>query len=63
MPKIYEYFGLVFLFYSSDHKPIYVHAKYNDCENKIEFVYANGKLIDLVVKKSNWKETIAGKRA
>jgi len=27
MPKLYEYFGLVFLFYSKEHEPIHVHGK------------------------------------
>ena len=26
MPKIYEYFGFIFLFYSNEHEPIHVHA-------------------------------------
>lgn len=56
MPKIYEYFGLVFLFYANEHLPIHVHVKYNEFESKFEFVYENGKLIELKrmkVKKAN----------
>ena len=26
MPKLYDYFGLVFLFYSQEHEPIHVHV-------------------------------------
>ena len=26
MPKLYEYFGLLILFYSNEHEPIHVHA-------------------------------------
>lgn len=26
MPKIFEYFGLIFLFYSNEHEPIHVHV-------------------------------------
>ncbi|MDE6341047.1 MAG: DUF4160 domain-containing protein, partial [Muribaculaceae bacterium] len=25
MPKIFEYFGLIFYFYSNEHEPIHVH--------------------------------------
>lgn len=26
MPKLYEYFGLIVLFYSDEHEPIHVHG-------------------------------------
>ena len=26
MPKIFEYFGFVFFFYSNEHEPIHVHV-------------------------------------
>lgn len=26
MPKIFEYFGFIFLFYSNEHDPVHVHA-------------------------------------
>jgi hypothetical protein len=35
MPK-YEYFGLIFLFYSNEHEPIHIHGKYQDKERKAE---------------------------
>jgi hypothetical protein len=28
MPKIFEYFGIVILFYSNEHEPVHVHGKY-----------------------------------
>lgn len=28
MPKIYEYLGIIFFFYSNEHKPIHIHVKY-----------------------------------
>ncbi|MGH2574616.1 MAG: DUF4160 domain-containing protein [Ignavibacteria bacterium] len=34
MPKLYEYFGIIILFYSNDHEPIHVHGKYQDQESK-----------------------------
>ncbi len=27
MPEIYEYFGLIFYFFSNEHDPIHVHVK------------------------------------
>ncbi|MFW9606804.1 MAG: DUF4160 domain-containing protein [Pseudomonas sp.] len=28
MPKLYEYLGMVLFFYSNEHEPIHIHAKY-----------------------------------
>lgn len=55
MPKIYEYFGLVFLFYADDHNPIHVHARHGEYESKLELIYENGKLVGIKVKKSKGK--------
>ena len=44
MPKIYDYFGIVFLFYSNEHEPLHVHAKYGDCETVFIIVSENGVL-------------------
>lgn len=30
MPTIYEYFGIVFKFFSDEHEPIHVHVQHND---------------------------------
>jgi hypothetical protein len=42
MPKLYEYLGIIVFFYSREHEPIHVHARYGQCENKIEIVFENG---------------------
>ncbi|WP_373514748.1 DUF4160 domain-containing protein [Persicitalea sp.] len=44
MPKIFEYFGLVFFVYTEDHLPIHVHVKYAEYENKFELLYDLGAL-------------------
>ncbi|WP_198174779.1 DUF4160 domain-containing protein [Spirosoma arboris] len=44
MPKIYEYFGLIFLIYTNDHLPIHVHIQYAEYENKAELNYIDGEL-------------------
>lgn len=43
MPKVYEYLGLVFFFYSNDHEPVHLHARYQDTESKFEVIEAYGK--------------------
>ncbi|MCD6346636.1 MAG: DUF4160 domain-containing protein, partial [Bacteroidales bacterium] len=47
MPKLYEYFGLIVLFYSSEHEPIHVHCKYQEKESKAEIIYKNGKFVEV----------------
>lgn len=47
MPKLYEYFGLVVLFYSNDHEPIHVHGKYSGTESRAEFLIDNGRIVEI----------------
>ena len=47
MPKIFEFFGFSFMFFSNDHEPIHVHIVKDNCEakynvNPIEKVYNKG---------------------
>jgi len=44
MPKIYDYLGIVFLFYSNEHEPIHVHARCGDCETIFVVIFENGVL-------------------
>jgi hypothetical protein len=45
MPKLYEYFGLIILFYSNEHELIHVHGKYQGAESKAEFIIEDGQII------------------
>jgi hypothetical protein len=47
MPKLYEYFGLIILFYSNEHEPIHVHGKYQGAESRAELMIENGKIVDI----------------
>ena len=47
MPKLYEYFGLIILFYSNEHEPIHVHGKYQGYETKTEFIIVEGKIVEI----------------
>ena len=47
MPKLYEYFGLVILFYSNEHEPVHVHGKYQGRESKAELIVQNGQVIEI----------------
>jgi len=45
MPKIFEYLGIVIMFYSNEHEPIHVHGKFQALESKAEFIIEDGKII------------------
>lgn len=47
IPKIFEYFGLVFLFYSNEHEPIHVHVMSADGEAIFEIILENGELHEI----------------
>ena len=55
MPKIYEYFGLIFFFYSNEHLPIHVHVSKAESEMKFDLVYEGGKLSRIDIKKISGK--------
>lgn len=48
MPKIYEYFGILFFFYAEDHYPIHVHAAYGNKESVFEFIMKDGKITNII---------------
>ena len=45
MPKLYEYFGLVVLFYSNEHEPVHVHGLYQGRECRADFTIIDGKVV------------------
>lgn len=58
MPKLYEYLGIVVFFYSSEHEPIHVHGRYQDCESKIDFTIADGRVSNISVKEVSHKKPL-----
>ena len=58
MPKIYEYFGLVFLIYTNDHLPIHVHVQYAEYESKATLGYTDGELTDVFFGKVKGKKPL-----
>ena len=48
MPKLFEYLGIVVLFYSNEHEPIHVHGKRQGRESKAELVIVEGKVVDVI---------------
>ncbi len=58
MPKLYEYFGLIILFYSNEHLPVHVHGKYQDEECKAEIVFVNGLFMEIIIKDVKGKKPL-----
>ena len=59
MPKIYEYFGLIFLFHANDHAPIHVHVRHGETENKLEYLYKDGVLKEIKVKPVKGRKSLS----
>lgn len=58
MPKLYEYLGLIILFYSQEHEPIHVHCKYQGKESKAEIIFKDGKFIEVKIAGVKGKEPL-----
>jgi len=46
MPKIFEYFGFIFYFYSNEHEPIHVHVIHSGKESIFDLIMLNGELVE-----------------
>jgi hypothetical protein len=47
MPKLYEYFGLIVMFYANEHEPVHVHGKCQRREARAELVVLNGVVTEI----------------
>jgi hypothetical protein len=47
MPKLYEYFGLVVIFYANEHEPVHVHGKCQGRECRAELLVLEGCVTDI----------------
>ena len=60
MPKIFEYLGIIFFFYSNEHYPIHVHARKGEFESKAEFLIENGVIVEIVITNVQGSEPLNG---
>ena len=63
MPKIFEYFGFVFYFFSNEHEPIHVHVVHGECETIFELILLNGELIEIRQRLKQGKPALSSKDA
>ena len=61
MPKIFEYFGFIFFFYSNEHEPIHVHVMHNGCQSIFELIMMNGELIEIRVREKAGEDPLSSK--
>ena len=47
MPKLYEYFGLIIMFYANEHDPVHVHGKCQGRETRAELVIIDGLVSEI----------------
>ena len=61
MPKIYEYFGFVFFFFSNEHEPIHVHVMKSGCQTVFELMLMDGVLTEIRTRSESGYELLSEK--
>ena len=61
MPKLIEYFGFIFYFYSNEHLPVHVHVSHAEYETIFELFFEDGKLTDVQMRKADGIEMLPQK--
>ncbi len=61
MPKIFEYFGFIFYFYSNEHEPIHVHVIHGARESVFELIMMDGVLVEVRVREKKGAEPLPEK--
>jgi hypothetical protein len=60
VPKLYEYLGIIVLFYSNEHEPIHVHGKYQGRESRAELVVRDGRVVDIIYSSVRGRRPLEG---
>ena len=61
MPKIFEYFGFIFYFYSNEYEPIHVHVLHGGKESIFDLIMMNGELAEIHVREKHGAEPLPEK--
>ena len=61
MPKIFEYFGFIFYFYSNEHEPIHVHVMHGAKESIFDLIMMNGELASINIREKRGAEPLPEK--
>jgi hypothetical protein len=60
MPKLYEYMGIIVLFYSNEHEPVHVHGKYQGKETRAELIIQDGRVVNIIFKPVRGRRPLEG---
>lgn len=63
MPKIYEYLGFIFFFFSNEHEPIHVHVTKSGQQTVFELILMNGDLVEIRSRAESGYEPLGEKDA
>lgn len=58
MPKLYEYLGIIAMFYANEHEPIHVHGQCQERETKAELHMMNGQVTQIVFTEINGRRPL-----
>ena len=61
MPKIFEYFGFIFYFFSNEHEPIHVHVLHGGRESIFDLIMMDGLLAQIGVREKKGAEPLSEK--
>jgi hypothetical protein len=61
MPKLYEYFGIIILFYANEHEPVHVHGRKAGKESKAEIMVQDGTQYFITIKNVKGKPPLDNK--
>ena len=61
MPKIFEYFGFIFYFYSNEHEPIHVHVLHGGKESIFDLIMMNGELAEIHAREKHGADPLLEK--
>ena len=61
MPKIFEYFGFIFYFYSNEHEPLHVHVQHSGKESVFELIMMDGKLVEIRIREKHGASPLSNK--
>jgi hypothetical protein len=59
MPKLYEYFGLIIMFYANEHDPVHVHGKCQGRESRAELVIIDGLVKEIRILRQPGRSSLS----
>ena len=59
MPKLYDYFGLIIMFYANEHDPMHVHGKCQGREMRAELVIIDGLISEIRFMRQSGRQSLS----